>query len=448
MAPRFLRCRFHHRCALCALIALIVAWLCAIPPCAHGLAYPHRRHGRRLLVGYFTSEGIHASTPFFVKDLVANGSARRLDQIDYAAASVSDGHCSLGDPLADVLTTYAAQTSVNGQVDDPASPLRGYFHQLQELKRRFPRLRILISLEGRARDFAADATPQNRSAFVASCVDMYLRGRFLPGLTTSGLFDGVDIDWESPRRSDAANFLALIQEFRRQMNAVRPGLRLSVAVDQSPAMLPGVDFRAIARLADEIGVMNYDYSGPWSPRTGFLAPLFSTSRWRYAPSIERSIASYQDAGVPRDKILMGLPFYAYGWTGVSDSNNGLFQRGRAVRGDWPYHSIRSLAAPPYVFRDALSQAPWIYNGQTFWTYEDPVSIRYKASYAANLRLGGLMIWELSGDTADAELLRSAYRALHHPLRRRVFTRAIARQTRLTHNQPPSPGASVATTAAN
>ncbi len=445
MARRWISSLFNHGISVSALVLFAV---CGLYPRAYGFPYPHRRHARRLLVGYFTAGGIYSSTPFFVKNLVANGSARRLDQINYAAASVSNGHCSLGDPLADMLTTYAAQNSVNGKADDPASPFRGYFHQLEELKRRIPRLRILISLEGRARDFAADASPENRSAFVASCVEMYIRGHFMPGVTRPGLFDGVDIDWESPQLPDAANFLALIQEFRRQMNAVRPGLRLAVAVDQSPGMLPGANFGAIGRLADEIGVMNYDYAGPWSPQTGFLAPLFSSSRWRYSPSIEHSIASYEAAGVPAGKILMGLPFYGYGWTGVNDSDNGLFQQGRAVRGDWPYHSIRALAAPPYVFRDALSQAPWIFNGETFWTYEDPVSIRYKVSYAANLRLGGVMIWELSGDTADAELLRSAYRAFHHPLKSGIFARTMAGQTHLSHNQTSSTGASVVTTASN
>ena len=428
--------------------ALVLLALGGLHPRAYGFPFPHRHHARRLLVGYFTNDGIYNPTPFFVKDLVANGSASRLDQIDYAAASVTGGRCSLGDPLTDLLTTYAARNSVNGEADNPASPFRGYFHQLQELKRRFPRLKILISLEGQAEDFATDAAPQDRSAFVSPCVDLYIRGRFMPGVTQPGLFDGVDIDWESPRRSDAANFLSLIEDFRRQMNAVRPGLRLSVAVDQSPEMLPGADFGAIARLADEIGVMNYDYAGPWSPRTGFLAPLFSRSRRRYAPSIERSIASYEAAGVPARKILMGLPFYAYGWTGVNDSNHGLFQRGRAVRGDRPYRSIRMLATSPYIFRDALSQAPWFFSGGTFWTYEDPVSIRYKVSYAANLRLGGVMIWELSGDTADADLLRSAYRALHRPLREKVFARALAAQTRPSHDETPSTGASVASAAPN
>jgi hypothetical protein len=33
-----------------------------------------------------------------------------------------------------------------------------------------------------------------------------------------------------------------------------------------------------------------------------------------------------------------------------------------------------------------------------------------------------MIWELSGDTADAELLTTVFRSLHHPLKNKVFAK--------------------------
>jgi chitinase len=335
---------------------------------------------------------------------------------------VSNGGCSLADPVADLGTTYDAQNSVDGTPDDPSSGFRGYFHQLQELKRRYPRLKILISLEGRAEDFAVDAQPENRVAFVSSCVDLYLRGRFAGGVNKPGVFDGVDIDWESPHLEDAANFRGLIEEFRRQMNAVRPGLRLSVAVDQSPAMLPGTDFAGLAPFVDQFGIMNYDYAGPWSSTTGFLAPLFSIS---HTPSIESSIAAYKAAGIPARKLLMGVPFYGYEWIGVSDSNSGLFQAGHAVHRDSPYNVIRTLALPSQVFRDPRSQAPWVFNGRDFWTYEDPISVRYKVSYALRQGMGGIMIWELSEDTANAELLNSVYRSMRHPLRAHVFVQAEA-----------------------
>ena len=380
---------------------------------------PHSTHA--LVVGYFPQWGIYSPQPYYVKSLITNGSAPRLDQINYAQGFVSGGHCSLADPNADLNTPYTAETSVNGLPDDPNSPFRGYFHQLQELKLRYPQLKILISLEGKAADFAQDAQPENRREFVSSCIDTFIRGHFASGVTKPGLFDGFDIDWESPQAADAANFRALLEEFRRQMNAVRPGLRLSIAVDQAPEALPGTDFAAIAKLVDQVGVMNYDYAGPWSKTTGFLAPLFG--RNSRALSIEHSIASYRALGVPQRKLLMGLPFYGYGWTEVGSTNNGLFQAGSAVRGDRPYNYIRTLATPLSAYRDPRSQAPWIFDGQSFWTYEDPVSVRYKVSYARDQHLGGVMIWELSGDTTDAELLNTVYRSLHHPLKPKVFAKA-------------------------
>jgi chitinase len=181
-------------------------------------------------------------------------------------------------------------------------------------------------------------------------------------------------------------------------------------------MEPGTDFATIARLVDQIGVMNYDYHGPWSGTTGFLAPLFSDpGHPGRSGNIATSMAAYESAGVPREKLLMGVPFYGYGWTGVNGTDHGLFQPGHGVDGDRPYRYIRTLATSGSLHRDPRSQAPWLYDGTSFWTYDDPVSVRYKVSYAAQQHLGGIMIWELSEDTAEGDLLRAAHRSLRHPL---------------------------------
>jgi chitinase len=124
---------------------------------------------------------------------------------------------------------------------------------------------------------------------------------------------------------------------------------------------------------------------------------------------------YEAAGVPARKLLMGVPFYGYSWTTVGSMNNGLFQSGHGVRGDRPYSYIRTLARQFSMYRDPLSHAEWLFDGKTFWTLDDPISVRYKASYAAREHLGGVMIWELAEDTQDAELLHVARRALEHPL---------------------------------
>jgi len=397
---------------------LLISWLS--PSCAFG-SVPGSR--TPLVVGYFPQWGLDFAQPYYVKSLITNGAVRRLDQINYAQASVRGGRCSLAYPDADLNTRFIRQNSVNGKPDRARSRFRGYFHQLQELKRQYPHLKILISLEGDPRDFAEDAQPENRTAFVASCVDMFLRGHFSHGVRKPGIFDGFDIDWESPREKDADNFRGLLQEFRRQMNAVRHGSLLSIAVAESPQTLSGTDFAAIAPLVDEVGVMNYDYTGPWSPTTGLLAPLFSSDP-QHPLSIERSIASYEAAGVPREKLLMGLPFYGYCWTDVKVANGGLFQSGHPVKEDRPYNDIQSVAAKFAIYRDERSQAPWLFDGRTFWTYEDPTSVRFKASYASDQHLGGIMIWELSGDTADAELLGVAYQSLRDPIEGSVFKQRL------------------------
>ena len=417
--------------------ALAVVSLFLVQPHALALFSRASQHPTRpLLIGYFPQWGLYDDQPYLVKDLIANGGARLLDQINYAQAFVTDGRCSIADPNADLAHAFTAADSVSGQADDALSSFRGYFHQLQELKRRYPHVRILISLEGKAASFADDARPENRQAFVASCVDRFLRGNFAPGIHEPGIFDGFDIDWEFPQQADAANYRALLEEFRRQMNAVNPGSRLSVAVGPAPGMMPGTDFHAIADLADEVGVMNYDYTGPWNPTTGFLAPLFADTDAQPEGSIARSMQRYEAAGVPANKLLMGVPFYGYSWTAVDSANNGLFQNGQGVRGDRPYSYIRTLAGQFSVYRDSLSHAEWLYDGKTFWTFDDPVSLRYKASYAAREHLGGIMIWELAEDTPDAQLLHVAHRALEHPLGSKSIGAAPAPSVQSSRNTNP------------
>ncbi len=449
-----------------------------------GKAAPHR-----LVVGYFGQWSTYEN--FSVKNLVTSGAAARLDQINYAQGFVTGGRCSVADPHADVDLAFSAQDSVNGRPDDPATPFHGNLHQIAELKHLHPRLKVLISLEGRASDFAADAQPDAREAFVRSCVDIFLRGHLAgsPNVNPAtpdqpGLFDGIDVDWEYPGEENAANFFALLTEFRHQMDQLRPGLRLTIAVGPSPHMYPAVDFGAVSNLVDQIGIMNYDYIGPWSHTTGFLAPLYTEEG--HGGSVEHSILSYKQAGIPAGKLLLGLPFYGYGWKAVGNTGNGLFQPGQGIRGDRPYSYFQSLltataaippvanpsdsnknappspsnpvllseaetsrvssetaktarvttelspaghaqaehqaprlaptaTAPPFrVFRDPRSHAPWLFDGSTFWTYEDQISIRYKAAFAQEQGIGGVMAWELSEDSADAALLKAARTGIDDP----------------------------------
>jgi chitinase len=361
------------------------------------------------LIGYFPQWGIYNQPQYLVKNL-ATGTTPLIDQINYAQGSVANGHCSIADPNADLNYSFTAEQSVDGVPDTATQTFRGNLHQLQKLKRKFPNLLILISLEGRSSDFADDAEPANRAAFVTSCIDTFLKGQFSSGITIPNLFDGIDLDWEYPHQPDAANYVALLQEFRRQMDSVRPGLLLDVAVGASPHNYEGTDMAEIGRLVDRIGLMTYDMSGPWSETTGFIAPLTADPSYK-GGTVANSIDAYLAAGVPAEKLLMGVPFYGYGWHQVLEEDNGLAQEGSPIHGDRPYSYIESLVLNSTVYRDPDSQTPWLFDGDVFWTYDDPLSIRRKAQYALDHQLGGLMIWELGEDNAKSDLLHAAHQSL-------------------------------------
>jgi chitinase len=63
------------------------------------------------------------------------------------------------------------------------------------------------------------------------------------------------------------------------------------------------------------------------------------------------------------------------------------------------------------FRDPTTQAPWLWDGSNFWTYDDPVSLAFKMEYVQKHQLAGVMIWEISGDEPDGLLLKTLVRSL-------------------------------------
>ena len=107
--------RFRLRWIAIPALAVAILSLPLFPARRH--AWPRRKHVQNphpLLVGYFPQWGLYYDQPYYVKQLVDNGSAALLDQINYAQGFVSGGKCSVADPRADLNTTYSAANSVSG----------------------------------------------------------------------------------------------------------------------------------------------------------------------------------------------------------------------------------------------------------------------------------------------------------------------------------------------
>ncbi|MGH2479982.1 MAG: glycoside hydrolase family 18 protein, partial [Ktedonobacteraceae bacterium] len=276
----------------------------AASPARAAAAHPSHvsANSGKQVVAYFTQWGIYSG--FFEKNLVSSGTAARLTTLNYAFSNISPNlQCSQGDVWADYQRPFAANESVNGQADSWSENLRGNFKQLRELKQMYPNLKIMISIGGWtwSTHFSAAAEPQNRAAFVQSCIDQYILGNLplLPGDVAGGpgsaanIFDGFDIDWEYPDNigngnpfgpQDTANFTGLLQEFHQQLDALgrQTGKHylLSASLPSGQDKYQHIELGKIGRYLDWGSLMTYDMHGPWNA-TGpadFNAPLFCDRR--------------------------------------------------------------------------------------------------------------------------------------------------------------------------
>ena len=149
--------------------------LCSLRASGFGLPGVRARSVRPVVVGYFPQWGLYYQQPYLVKTLVANGSASHLDQLNYAQGFVNGGHCSLADPNADL----------NASFKPPAAWMESATKRLlvSRILSSTRRIEEAVSapedsdLAGRQGErFRFDAQPENRQAFVASCVDLFIRG--------------------------------------------------------------------------------------------------------------------------------------------------------------------------------------------------------------------------------------------------------------------------------
>ena len=418
----------------CFAVALALLAEAALP-CLAAAVPP----SEKTIVGYFTQWGIYRRN-YLVKNVDSSGSAARVTHINYAFADISDSlRCASADAFADYNKAFDAAESVDGVGDLVSQPVKGNFNQLYELKQKYPHLKILISVGGwtLSKNFSTAALPENRAAFVSSCVDMYLKGIFEAGKVNPNVFDGIDLDWEYPgacgntcdfRPEDTQNFTALLAEFRGQMNLLGQqtgkNYLLTVATAASQYHVRNMELGKIHPYLDWINIMTYDFRGPWNPQTGLHSPLYGDPNDPlYADGLwsDHAVNLYLAGGVPLNKLTMGIPFYAKGWGGVPPGPNGdgLYQTagGRPPRGKWEngtddYKEMIAREATFQKFFHPAAQSVYLYDGRAFWTYDDPASVGNKAGYIVSRGLLGGMFWELSGDTTSIALLSSLYNGLN------------------------------------
>lgn len=180
--------------------------------------------------------------------------------------------------------------------------------------------------------------------------------------------DGIDYDWEHPEgERQIAAYAEVLQATRGEFERLRrsqaefAGSKFLVTVAQASWQDLG---HAAYEAVDRVHLMSYDH--------GFPQATMEKSQ----ADVERLLA----AGCPREKILLGIPFY-----------------GRARGGD--ARTYAEIALDQTLSDSTDEVAGFAFNG--------PRTVAEKVRYATRERLGGVMIWEIGQDASGSTSLIGA-----------------------------------------
>ena len=287
---------------------------------------------------------------------------------------------------------------------------------LADIRKANPQIQVLLSVGGwGAGGFSeAAATEAGRKLFAETAAEA----------VTKYNLDGIDIDWEYPTigvagiacsPDDRETFTLLLQALREELDRLPGHKLLTIAAGADQYWVDGTHMDEVGKVLDLVHIMTYDMRGGFQTMTGHHTNLYPSSGDLFRISVETSVNMFHEAGVPLNKIVIGSAFYGRKWTEVPDINHGLFQMTKAAGGGGGHYELLSrdmIDKGGFVrYWDDEAKAPWLFNGDTFITYDDEQSTACKCEYLKAQGLAGIMYWEHSCDPTGT-LLGAMYTNLN------------------------------------
>lgn len=196
--------------------------------------------------------------------------------------------------------------------------------------------------------------------------------------------DGIDIDIEGElltaidRQGNYTPFIAALSKALK-----RKGKLLTVATaSYEGGMIPV----GSVRYFDLVMPMSYDMIGPSWGQPGAEHSTYAQA--------ERDVALWLARGVRPERLVLGVPFYGYGF--------GTLKPGGGFNALFATHGDAALTS------DIIGRAC---AGCDYVTFNSPATLKRKAELARS-RAGGIMVWEITQDTTDQILARTISTALY------------------------------------
>lgn len=275
---------------------------------------------------------------------------------------------------------------------------------------------LMLGGAGYRANLLSATSPANMSKFV---------NNLLSTLTTLG-FDGLDIDWEPLEVADQLIVLDLLTRLR----AARPNILLTMPVTWINPNWQNVSpwYAQAALQVDQMNIMSYQMADNWPSWTSWHSAALFGGTGEHPSSIESTVAAYKVAGIPPEKIGIGLGAYGSCWRGTNTMSQPLSATAGVYASDntMSYTHIMSAYFNASAYKwDATARAGYLsYNAPTgpeqctMVSYEDERSIAEKGAYVKANSLGGAIVWTIGqGHLPNAAagqrdpLLTAAYNAI-------------------------------------
>lgn len=217
------------------------------------------------------------------------------------------------------------------------------------------------------------ANPAVRSNFVTNLVN----------LTTREGWDGIAIDIEKAPPADRNNFTTFLNELHTALKAKDKVLNVSIPakyIDYPSDLWSGAyDYAAIGKAADQVVLMTYDEHG-----LGTTHGPIASQDW------VNKVITYAVGKIPKEKIVMGLPVYAFDWGSNKPTMPAYLSYAQALE-QAKRHGVQlqyndNEQVPHYQYT-ADSVRHEVY-------YENAKSLGVKLDYARKHQLHGVAIWRL------------------------------------------------------
>jgi chitinase len=319
----------------------------------------------------------------------------KLTHINYAFVNLKGNRAYLGNPARDTVN----------------------FRNLVKLKKRNPDLKILISIGGwgGCRYFSdAVLSDTAREGFAASAVNIVRKYNL----------DGVDIDWEYPndigagnifRPVDKQNYTLMFQKLRLHLDTLEKEtgrkMCLTTAVGGFSRYLQQTEMDKASKYLDYVSLMTYDFAQDSLHIVLHHTNLYASKQYNTTCSGDMAARDFIAAGVPPEKLVMGVAFYSHTLTSADATSGDNVLGTKSVhvqhKNNWGggYTFLKDSLINQKGFkyyRDKDAKAPYLFNADTkqFVTFDDEWSVKNKCKYVKQHHLAGVMFWEYSSDRKE------------------------------------------------